>query len=233
MQATNDFLTQFLSTGAAPITPVTALASLGLALLLSVLVAITYQFTFRGYTYSRSFIQSLVLGAIVTCMLIMAVGSNLARGLGILGTLTIIRFRAPIRDPRDAMFLFAALGSGISCGAGGHFIAVMGAMFFVLTAFLLHWLPFASRREYEGMLRFTMKSGDRESEKKLSEILSEYTSSYGVLGITDAVQGEEVECSYQIRLIDPSYKKDLVSTLKKDGRFGSPTLILQRNTVEL
>lgn len=175
----------------------------------------------------------MVLGSIVTCMMIMAVGSNVARGLGILGTLTIIRFRAPIRDPRDAMFLFAGLGSGISCGAGGHFIATMGTLFFVATAFLLHWLPFASRREYEGMLRFTMKSGDRESEKALAEILAQYTSSYGVLGITDAVQGEEVECSYQIRLIDPSYKKDLVSTLKKDGRFGSPTLILQRNTIEL
>ena len=229
----NDYMNMFFGSSVTEFSPVIVVASLGLALLLSTLVAVAYQFTFRGYTYSRSFIQSLILGAIVTCMLIMAVGSNLARGLGILGTLTIIRFRAPIRDPRDAMFLFAALGSGIACGAGGHFVAVVGALFFVATAFLLHWLPFASRREYEGMLRFTIKSGDRESEKALAEILAQYTSSYGVLGITDAVQGEEVECSYQIRLIDPSYRKDLVSALKKDGRFGSPALILQRNTIEL
>ena len=231
--STNEYMAMFFGNGAPALTPVVIFASLGLALLLSTLVAVAYQFTFRGYTYSRSFIQSQVLGSVVTCMLLMAVGSNLARGLGILGTLTIIRFRAPIRDPRDAMFLFAALGVGIACGAGGHFVAVIGTVFFVGTAFLLHWLPFASRREYEGMLRFTMKSGDRESEKTLAAILAEHCSSYSILGVTDAVQGEEVECSYQIRLIDPSYKKDLVSALKKDGRFGSPALILQRNTIEL
>ena len=214
-------------------TPGLVLASIGLAVLLAVLVAVTYQYTFRGYTYSRSFIQSLVLGAIITCTLIMAVGSNFARGLGILGTLTIIRFRVPIREARDAMFVFAALGSGIACGAGGYLVAVAGTTAFVAAAFLLHWLPFASRREYEGMLRFSMKSGDKEVERVFADIMAQYCSSYGLLGVTDAVQGEEVECSYQIRLIDPSYRKDLVSALKKDGRFASPTLILQRTTIEL
>ena len=230
---TNDYLNMFFGGGSAVMTPGLVLASMGLAVLLAVLVAVTYQYTFRGYTYSRSFIQSLVLGAIVTCTLIMAVGSNFARGLGILGTLTIIRFRVPIREPRDAMFVFAALGAGIACGAGGHLVAVAGTSAFVVAAFLLHWLPFASRREYEGMLRFSMKSGDKEAERVFADIMAQYCSSYGLLGVTDAVQGEEVECSYQIRLIDPSYRKDLVSALKKDGRFASPTLILQRTTIEL
>ena len=103
---------------------------------------------------------------------------------------------------------------------------VAGTTAFVAAAFLLHWLPFASRREYEGMLRFSMKSGDKEAERVFADIMAQYCSSYGLLGVTDAVQGEEVECSYQIRLIDPSYRKDLVSALKKDGRFASPTLIL-------
>ncbi len=228
----NDYLSMFMGGGQA-LTPTMILASMGLALLLSLVSAVVYQFTFRGFTYSRSFIQSMVLGAIVTCMLIMAVGNNLARGLGILGTLTIIRFRTPIRDPRDAVFLFSCLGAGIACGAGAYFVAVAGGLFFAVTAFLLHVLPFASRRDYEGMLRFTMKTGDAAAEAELQSILTKYCSSFCVLGVCDAVQGEEAEFSYQVRLLDPSYRKDLVATMKKTGLYGSPVLLLQRSTVEL
>ena len=228
-----DYLSMFLGGGQTALTPTLVLASMGLSLLLSLVSAVVYQFTFRGFTYSRSFIQSMVLGAIVTCMLIMAVGSNLARGLGILGTLTIIRFRTPVRDPRDAVFLFSCLGAGIACGAGAYLVAVAGSLFFAATAFLLHVLPFASRRDYEGMLRFSMKTGDKEAEAELERILVKYCSSFCVLGVCDAVQGEEAEFSYQVRLLDPSYRKDLVAALKGAGHFASPVLLLQRSTVEL
>lgn len=227
-----DYLSMFLG-GSQTLTPALIFASMGLALLLSLVSAVIYQFTFRGFTYSRSFIQSMVLGAIVTCMLIMAVGNNLARGLGILGTLTIIRFRTPIRDPRDAVFLFSCLGAGIACGAGAYLVAVAGSLFFAVTAFLLHVLPFASRRDYEGMLRFSMKVGDKEAEAELESILVKYCSSFCVLGVCDAVQGEAAEFSYQVRLLDPSYRKDLVVALKNAGHFASPVLLLQRSTVEL
>lgn len=228
-----DYLTMFFGSQTQVLTPGLVLASLGLTFLLSALIAIVYQFTFRGFTYSRSYIQSLILGAIVTCTLIMAVGSNLARGLGILGTLTIIRFRTPVRDPRDAVFLFAALGAGIACGAGGYLVSVAGTAFFAVAAVLLHVLPFASRREYEGMLRFSMPVGDKEAEAALQQILTKYCTSFAVLGACDCQQGERVEFSYQVRLSDPSYQQDFVKALKETGKFESPTLILQRNTVEL
>ena len=60
-----------------------------------------------------AFVHTMILGSMIVSMLIMAIGNNLARGLGILGTLAVIRFRTPIRDPRDMMFLFACLGIGI------------------------------------------------------------------------------------------------------------------------
>ena len=88
-----------------------------MAFILSMAVAASYRWSHAGLSYSRGFVHTQVLGAIVTCMLIMAIGNNLARGLGILGTLAIIRFRTPIRDPRDIIFLFACLAIGIASGA--------------------------------------------------------------------------------------------------------------------
>ncbi len=228
----DDYLSMFFGAQEA-LTPQLVAGGLILSFLLAMVFAMVYQFTFRGFTYSRSYIHSMVLGSMVTCMLIMAVGSNLARGMGILGTLAIIRFRTPVRDPRDAMFLFACLGVGIACGAGMPLVAALGTLVINVAALALHWLPFASRREYEGLLRFIAQTNDSASEQLVRETLVRYCASFFLLGMRDAEQGESVEYSYQVRLIDPSYQRDLVEALKKAEAFADVTLLMQRTTVEL
>ena len=228
----NDYLAMFFGMQE-PMTPVIVASSLALSFLLSTLFAVVYQATFRGFTYSRSYIHTMVMGSLVTCMLIMAVGSNLARGMGILGTLSIIRFRTPVRDPRDAMFLFACLGVGIACGAGMPMVAVIGTFFICAVALLLHWAPFSSRREYEGLLRFILHAGDKKAEGEVQEIMKRFCSSFYLLGMRDAAQHDAAEYSWQVRLLDPAYQQDLVLALKNMGQVADPVLILQRTTVEL
>ena len=215
------------------LTPALVAGNLVLSFLLSMAFALVYQHTFRGFTYSRSYIHTMVLGSMVTCMLIMAVGNNLARGMGILGTLAIIRFRTPVRDPRDAMFLFACLGVGIACGAGMPLVAVIGTAAINIVALLLHWTPFASRREYEGMLRFAMPVHDAQAEQAVQDILVRFCSSFYLLGMRDAEQGDRMEFSYQVKLLDPAYHKDLVEAFKQAGRFEDVVLLMQRTTIEL
>ncbi|NLB69283.1 MAG: DUF4956 domain-containing protein [Lentisphaerae bacterium] len=215
------------------LTPQLVAGAMVLSFLLSLVLAVVYQMTFRGFTYSRSYIHSMVLGSLVTCMLIMAVGSNVARGMGILGTLAIIRFRTPVRDPRDAMFLFACLGVGIACGAGMSYVAVIGAGLISVAAVALHWLPFASRREFDGLLRFVAPAGDHEAEEHIREVLVRYCSTFFLLGMRDAGQGASVEYSYQVRLLDPAYQGDLVDAVKKTESLSDVTLLMQRTTIEL
>jgi uncharacterized membrane protein YhiD involved in acid resistance len=228
----NDYLSTFFGTPQT-LTLQTIASALILSFLLSMVFAVVYQITFRGFSYSRSYVHTMVMGSMVTCMLIMAVGSNLARGMGILGTLAIIRFRTPVRDPRDAMFLFACLGVGISCGSGMPLVAIVGTALINVVALLLHWAPFASRREYEGLLRFSMDAHDKDAKNAVHNILVQYCDSFYILGMRDAEQGNSVELSYQLRLIDPSYQQDIVSELKKSGSANDPVLMMQRTTVEL
>ncbi len=228
----NDYMALFFGTQE-PLNPALVAGAMVLSFLLATLFAAVYQFTFRGFTYSRSYIHTMVLGSMVTCMLIMAVGNNLARGMGILGTLAIIRFRTPVRDPRDAMFLFACLGVGIACGAGMPLVAVIGTLLICAAALLLHWAPFASRRDYEGLLRFIMPVHDAQAEQAAQDILKRFCASFYLLGMRDAEQGDAMEFSYQVRLLDPAYQQDLVSAFKNAGGFSDPVLLLQRTTVEL
>ena len=228
----NDYLATFFGTQEALSFP-QIVGAMVLSFLLAMVFAVVYQATFRGFTYSRSYIHTMVIGSMVTCMLIMAVGSNLARGMGILGTLAIIRFRTPVRDPRDAMFLFACLGVGISCGSGMPIVALVGTVLINLVAVLLHWAPFASRREYEGLLRFTVAKESQEAKQMVDDILIKYCDSFYALGVRKARQGESMEFSYQVRLIDPTYKDNIVSEFAECDLFTDPVLMMQRATVEL
>jgi uncharacterized membrane protein YhiD involved in acid resistance len=208
------------------------LMSFLLSFALSSVIALVYRWTFQGFSYSRSFVHTMVLGSMIVAMLIMAIGNNLARGLGILGTLAIIRFRTPIRDPRDMMFLFAALGLGVACGANTFDVAIIGTVAISLVAILLHWSPFASRREHEGLLRFLVPS-DAQVQVQVDEVLKNCCSAFFLIAVREAVQGDMMEYSYQVKLLDPSYQNDLIDGLHCIDQVSDANLLMQRSTVEL
>lgn len=88
-------------------------------------------------------------------MVMMAIGDSLARGLGVFGAMAIIRFRTRIDDPRDVLFLFAALSTGLAIGVFGFTISFAGTLLFCGVAFLLHYSPFRSE-VHQQRLYFTL-----------------------------------------------------------------------------
>jgi uncharacterized membrane protein YhiD involved in acid resistance len=208
------------------------LFALLLSFALCFVFATVYRWTFSGFSYSRSFIHTMVLGGMIVAMLIMAIGNNLARGLGILGTLAIIRFRTPIRDSRDMIFLFACFGVGIACGAGTYNVAIVGTVTVSAAALVLHWSPFASRRDYEGLLRFLLPPEPR-MEEEVRGVLRQYCSAFCLIAVREAAQGDLIEHSYEIRLIDPSCQSQLVDKLREIDEVAEPSLLMHRTTVEL
>ena len=114
------------------------------AFVLASIIAVTHKLTFTGDYYPKNFFQALILGAVVTAMVMMAIGDSLARGLGVFGAMAIIRFRTRIDDPRDVLFLFAALSTGLAIGVFGYTVSFAGTVLFSAVAFLLHYSPFKS-----------------------------------------------------------------------------------------
>ncbi len=208
------------------------LCSLLMSFVLSSVFATVYYKTFQSLSYSRAFVQTMILGSMIVCMLIMAIGNNLARGLGILGTLAIIRFRTPIRDPRDMIFLFASLATGIACGAATYGVAIVGTICINIAALALHWSPFASRRDYEGLLRFLMPTSSNAASR-VQGVLQECCAAFYLIAMREASQGDMVEYSYQVRLIDPSYQAEIIEKLHALEDVTEANLLMQRTTVEL
>src|SRR5689334_1625499 len=91
-----------------------AAASMLLAFGLSMAIAWVYTLTYEGIGYLRSFVQTLAMGGIVSALVMLAIGDDVARGLGMVGALTLIRFRATLKDTRDLTFVFASLAVGVA-----------------------------------------------------------------------------------------------------------------------
>ncbi len=208
------------------------IASLLISFVLATVVATVYRWTFQSLSYSRSFVHTMIISSMVISMIIMAVGNSLARGLGILGTMAIVRFRTPVRDTRDLTFLFVCLGIGIACGAAVYGVAILGTLIICSAVLLLHWSPFASRRQHEALLRFVLPP-DSDSEEKVKEIMRRTCSAFSLVAMREIHQGELIEHCYHIRLLDPSYQSDIINNLGEIKDLSEPNLLLHRSTVEL
>ncbi len=143
------------------------------ALMLSSLIAITYEMTTRSIYRRAHFLQSMVLISLVAATVMQAIGDSLARGLGMLGALAIIRFRTVLDDPRNITFMFASLASGIACGVFGFNIALTGTIVFCLAAFLLHFTPYSHLNELIGEVRIQLPEKGISKEELLVR-LKEY-----------------------------------------------------------
>lgn len=99
--------------------------SLGVALICSIAIFLFYKFFFRGVVYNHNFNVLLVMVTMITCFIIMTISSNIVLSLGMVGALSIVRFRAAIKDPLDVGFLFWAVAAGITAGAGLYSFAVI------------------------------------------------------------------------------------------------------------
>jgi len=105
-----------------------------------------YKMTFDGVVYQPSFATSILLIALVTAMIIMTISSNVVLSLGMVGALSIVRFRAAIKDPKDIGFMFWAIAIGISTGASLYMIATIGSLFIGIVLLLLNLQKTAIRR---------------------------------------------------------------------------------------
>ena len=149
------------------------------SLFLSFLIVVTYEITTPDRPRSVPFLQSLALISIVAATVMQAIGDSLARGLGMLGALAIIRFRTRLNNPRNMTFMFASLAVGISCGVFGFTIAFVGTAVFCLTAILLHFSRFARAGDFRATLRVLTTAAPAD-DKQLEALLQQYCRHWSV-----------------------------------------------------
>lgn len=114
------------------------LVALVAALALGILIFLVYRRFYTGVIYSRTFAVTLVGMAVLTCMVTLAISTNVVISLGMVGALSIVRFRTAVKDPMDLLYLFWAITTGITSGAGMYVLALIAAAIMILMIILFY-----------------------------------------------------------------------------------------------
>ncbi len=164
-----EILDQFFSSQLnGPVTPGMIIASLLVSFLGSLLIIVIYRKTFNGVVYNRSLPLSVVLLSMVTSLIIRTINSNLSLSLGMVGALSIVRFRTAVKEPVDTVFMFWAITLGIMSGAGLYLVALFGSVVLGLFYYLMYLYDIKPKSEYLMVIAYK-----DTAEEKVEELLKD------------------------------------------------------------
>jgi uncharacterized membrane protein YhiD involved in acid resistance len=203
-----------------------------LSFVLGSTIAVGYIKSFRGLSYSRNFLHCLVLFPILMSVAMQAIGDNIARGIGMVGTVSLLRFRTEIKDPRDMIFIFASLAVGLAAGVHSHGVAVLGTFCFLIAVYVLSRTPFAHGAQYDAMLKLNLNAGDLE-HKELENVLNQHCKHYSLISMREMGQGTVLDFSYHVKFRKGESKEALVQALKAIPGAKAVNLLMQDAIVEI
>jgi len=196
---------------------------------LSSLIAFTYQRTSREIESPRYFIQGLILISIPVATVMQAIGDSLARGLGMLGALAIIRFRTTLRNPRNMVFMFMSIAVGIASGVYGISIAVVGTLGFCTVVFIIHYSSLSKVTSISGYIQFEIPNDNyvaSSTKKTTEELIKESCERFKLTRYSINVKRrnkqpvEMLSFEYKIKIENQEKAKELANNLSKmDGVF--------------
>lgn len=166
------FLEGYAST---EITTLTIVTALGIACLLALYIFFVYRVVTRKTFYSKSFNITLAGVTVITASLILTMQSSVVLSLGMVGALSIVRFRTAIKDPVDLMFLFWSISVGIICGAGLAQVAVILSVILTLGILFLDRLPVA-----KAPMILVVNATDLDAEQNVSRVVGKYAHFFSV-----------------------------------------------------
>lgn len=180
------------------------LLALGLAFVIGLFIFMIYKKVYSGVMYSESFGISLIAMAMITSLVIIAVTSNVVLSLGMVGALSIVRFRTAVKEPMDIAFLFWSIGAGIVLGAGLIPLAIIGS---VLIGIMI--VVFSLRRNHDIPYILVVNCENHEAETVAKEMISQQCKK-SILK-SKSVTRNGIELTFEIRVKNDN--TDVVNTL--------------------
>jgi uncharacterized membrane protein YhiD involved in acid resistance len=179
-------------------------------------IALLYKFTYKGLNYSSSFTISIIMLTMITAIVIMVIGNNLARAFGMVGAMSIIRFRTAVKDASDIMFIFFALSIGLAAGVKLYSVAIFGTLFVGTVFLIVSKFKFTMTRNREFLMQVIAR-GDQLSDNPFTDSFNAYCRRQKLVNVKTMGQepDEMMELSYYIKMKDEEKGNELVSSIRR------------------
>lgn len=174
------------------------LVALGMSFFLTLLLVWVYRQTHRGLSYSVSFAHTLVIMAVTIALIMLIIGSNLARAFALVGALSIIRFRTAVKDPRDVAFIFAAMATGMACGVRLPHVAVVFVLAIGPMIYFLHRFNIGAMNSSEMLVKVHVGSAV-DYHAALRDVFFKQTQDQSLLSVEPIENGSALELVFSVQ----------------------------------
>ncbi|GAA3194867.1 DUF4956 domain-containing protein [Dactylosporangium siamense] len=173
--------------------------ALSLSFVLSAMIGWVYRFTHRNVSYSQSYVQTLVILGMLIALIMLVVGSNIARAFALVGALSVVRFRNAIKETRDVGFIFLVMGVGMAAGTRFYTLAVVAAVaisLIIVVMFRFNWFAANVQRQVV-KVQVPPDGGHTEG---IQDVLIAHTSEFELVSMESIRGGALTELMYTVRL---------------------------------
>jgi len=188
--------------------------SLALSFVLSALIGWVYRFTHRNVSYSQSYVQTLVILGMLVALIMLVVGSNIARAFALVGALSVVRFRNAIKETRDVGFIFLVMAIGMAAGTRFYTLAIVAAVaisMIIIVMYRFNWFALDVQRQVVKV----QVPPDGNYTEAIQDVLIRFTSEFELVSMESIRGGALTEIMYTIRLKKGSEPGQLIAALSE------------------
>ena len=194
--------------------------NLSIAFLCGLVISVFYRKSYKGPGYLNSFVNSLVILSVITAIVIMLIGNNLARAFGLVGAMSIIRFRTAVKETQDIIFIFFSLTIGMAVGVGLHLLAIFGTFFVGIITMILTKSNFFTPKTKDYLLQIKI---DSNADLNLEEIILKYCKRVKIINLKSIDKSTD-EYSFYVGFRKSNSNTQLIKQLKSIEQIRSVNL---------
>lgn len=181
------------------INPAQFIFNLFVAFAAGFIISTIYRMSGKGPNYSINYLNSLIILSMITCVIIMIIGNNLARAFGLVGAMSIIRFRTAVKDILDIIFIFFALAVGMAAGVNLHFVAIGSALIIGIVLLILTKIDFIYPKRKEILVQFSYETNGSD-EKPYIQLFNKFCRNFELINVKSLGENDLLEISYYVHL---------------------------------
>jgi uncharacterized membrane protein YhiD involved in acid resistance len=199
-----------------------------IALIASFIIAYSYRKTHNGYSFSSSFMISLILISIIISLIMIIIGSNIARAFALVGAMSIVRFRNPVKETRDLVFIFASISVGMAAGTGFYIPAILFSILFFITNLIFDNVKIFEANSFVHIIAI---NGTNKEKTAFEDKVKNNVRKFTLLSMSSSGDNNSGEFVYEVELDTADSFERLKKSLTEDQNIPSLRIIFGDSAV--
>ena len=202
-----------------------AILSIGLAFGLALILAYVYRVTHKGTSYSQAFVHTMIVMCFTVAMIMLIIGSNIARAFSLVGALSVIRFRNAMKETRDVGFIFLAMAIGMACGTRFYLLGIVFTVLASVAIYFLFRFDIGASKGKEVLLKIHVPTA-LDYNEVFDDVFYRYLESSDLLSVESVREGMFNQLVYSVELKDSKVQQSFLDEIRQRNGGAKVSIIL-------